>query len=438
MAGFRAANEFRHDSERRVAEALAKSLPRQVQLVGNYVLPGRYAGGEIDLVAILPEGIVAIEVKCWHGRVYRVGALVEFDDGYTTPNPFPGLQYKAKVLRRHLVNRGLIDTRLPVGGCLVYVGDFEIPDEVAMEEHIFSLVAAKKRSALLQSLAVHGRNATLGDPSIAAIADALADDTDGTDTWRVGHFLLDEELEPTDFTRQFVGRCAHIYERDVLLRCWKVDPLAPKRTRALVLKKLEAEASALARLESYRCRSIPVIYDAFRDPADFDVFWLAQEHIGSRTLADRAHRFVKEPSFRDHVLEQLDEAISTLRKAGIVHRNLGAEVISIGDDDRILVGGLELSSAADGHTCRRTVLRRTRRPPEVAQGERDSHASDMFAVGVMVLDLLVPGEDAPRKRIRRIRQKHIAAALAACIDSEPRDRPTSLDDLRSVLEGWES
>src|SRR5271157_5601930 len=139
MAVFRAANEFRHDSERRVAKALAEGLSNPAQLVGNYVLPGRFTGGEIDLVALLPEGIVTIEVKNWYGRVHRIGTLVEFEDGYTAPNPFPGLQYKAKMLRSHLINRGLIDRRLPVGGCLVFLGNLELPDDVYAEEHVFSL-----------------------------------------------------------------------------------------------------------------------------------------------------------------------------------------------------------------------------------------------------------------------------------------------------------
>jgi len=436
MAGFRAANEFRHDSERRAAKALAEGLPNPAQLVGNYVLPGRFAGGEIDLVAVMPEGILTIEVKHWYGRIYRIGALVEFEDGYTVPNPFPGLQYKAKMLRSHLVNRGLIDRRLPVGGCLVFVGSLQLPDEVCAEEHVFSLDVATKKRALLQSLSIHGLSGHLDARTIEAIADALAERTDGRDTWRVGHFLLDDELKPTEYTRQFVGRCTHVHDRDVLLRCWEVDPLADDRKRKDILRQLEAEASALARLEASRCRSLPIVYDAFRDPASFDVFWVVQEYLGSGTLATNAHRFVKETDFRDQVLTQLDEAMMALRGAGIVHRNLGAEVISVGSDNRVLIGGLEFSAAVDGQTQRRTVVRRSRRPPEVVSGARDSHAGDIYAAGLMVLDILTPGEADPIKRARKIGNRDAAKAIAACVATEATERPTSLETLRAALKGW--
>src|SRR5437879_1223129 len=109
MAHLRTANEFRHDSERRAAEKLRKNLPATCHVIGNYVLPSRDGGGEIDLVVVLPQGVVAIEVKHWFGRLAHVGRLIEFEDGYRVPNPFPGLSYKVKTLRGALMNAGLID-----------------------------------------------------------------------------------------------------------------------------------------------------------------------------------------------------------------------------------------------------------------------------------------------------------------------------------------
>lgn len=436
MASFRAANEFRHPSERRAADALAKALPQGAQLIGNYVLPGRLAGGEIDLVVVLAEGIVVVEVKRWCGRVLRVGSLVEFEDGYTVSNPFPGLQYKTKMLRTHLINRGLVDRRLPVAGCMVVDGNLALPDEVCAEEHVFLLKEATRKGSLASTLSVHGGHFSLDNKIIRAIADALAEDTDGTETWRVGSFVIDQELPATTYTRQFMGRCTHIYERDAFLRSWEVEPLAQDKERKSVLRKLEAEASALARLESNRCRSLPIVYDAFRDPANFDVFWLAHEFIGSETLASSGHKFVKNGSFRSSVLAQLDEAMATLAGAGIVHRNLGLDVVYVGRDDRILIGGWEFSAATDGRTQRRTIARRSRLPPEVAKGASDSHAGDMFAVGLMILDLLVPGESSPDKRLRKICDRKVAGALAACLDGDVRQRARSLEGLRSALKDW--
>ncbi|NLY00508.1 MAG: hypothetical protein GXY83_30805 [Rhodopirellula sp.] len=436
MAGFRTANEFRHDTEREAAEALVQNLQAPAQVVGNYVLPGRYTGGEIDLLVILAEGILVVEVKNWFGRIQRVGTLVEFEDGYSVPSPFPGLQYKTKMLRSYLVSQDVISDGVPVGGCLIYVGKLDLPDDLRAAEHVFSVDVASKKRALLQPLALHGRRETLDEKTITAVAEFLAEKTAGTETWRVGSFVLDEELPATEFTRQFVGRCSHIYNRDVLLRCWEIDPLAEHRKRAATLRKLEAEASALARLESCRCPALPIVYDAFRDPANFNVFWVAQEYIGPDTLATLAHRFVKDAAFRERVLAQLDDALEALGQAGIVHRNIAAEVISVGTDDRILLGGLEFSASADGHTGRRTVAHHSRQPPERLRGKADCHAGDVYAAGLMVLDLLVPGAGSLRGRLRRVEDRSIRQQLSACLDDNPQERPKSLERLRKSLREW--
>ncbi|MBI4612534.1 MAG: NERD domain-containing protein [Planctomycetes bacterium] len=419
------------------AQRLTDRLATSGFVIGNYLLPGKYSGGEIDLVAVLPSGIVAIEVKHWYGRIMRVGGTVEFDNGYSVPNPFPGLLYKAKFLRSHLVERDLIGAHVSVGSCLVHgPGRLAWPDDVLRNQYVYDLDTAPVRIGAGAMLPREGRRTELGRSELVAIADALADPTSGAEAWRIGHFVVDEELAATPFARQFVGRCSHVRERDVLLRCWEIDPLADEDVQARTLRRLESEAAALARLESQRCPAIPIVYDAFPDPANFHVFWTALEYGGPATLARERRRFLTDQSFRDGVLAQIGEALAAFREAGIVHRNLGAEVITLCDDGRILVGGLEYSAAEDGSTRRRTIAHPSRVPPEVVAGAGCSSAGDMFAVGLMVLDLLMPGDDPPDRRLARLRDRPLRSALGALLERAPEARVVDLNALRAALRNW--
>jgi len=437
MAVFRSSNPFRHESERLVAQRLAERLTAPGFVIGNYLLPGRYSGGEIDLVAVLPTSIVAIEVKHWFGRIVRMGASVEFENGYSAPNPFPGLLYKSKFLRSLLVEQKLIDARVPVGSCLVHgPGKLRWPDDVLRNQYVCDIEQAPAQIASGAMLPRGRRNADLSRRELGAIADALAEGTSGADAWRVGHFIIDQELPATAFARQFSGRCTHVRERDVLLRCWEIQPLADEATRVRTLRRFETDAAALARLETKRCRAIPIVYDAFPDPSNFDVFWTAQEFNGTVTLGQERHRFMTERSFRESILGQLDEGLEALRDSGIVHRNLGAEVITISDDGRILIGGLEYSANEDSSTCRRTVAHARRVSPEVVAGAGETTASDLYAAGLMILDLLLPSSDQNEKRLSKIRDRSLRAALSELLDHNPKNRAADLAAVRAALLEW--
>lgn len=436
MAVLLTANEFQHHSERRVAEQLRAQLSSAGYLVTNYVLPSRAGADEIDLIVVLAEGVIAIEIKHWTGSVVSVGRMVEFEDGYRAPNPFPGLSYKAKKLRTELCKAALIDTRVPVGHALIHTGAIPWPEDVRTQHFLFALPVLTSDKPLLQPLSPWSSNARRLTPAeCKAVATYLARPTRVTDTWAVSDYLLVEEAASSSHARQFFGRSGNLYDREVMLRCWELDPTADSSAHRHV-RELTREASALAQLERYRCRAIPIVYDAFREPANFNVFWLVHEYVGRDTLRSKCSVFLSDPEFRVFVLKEIDAALDVLRRESLVHRNIDADAIYVSEaHDRVLLGGFEFSASEDGTTILRTVRESRDRPPEVVGGARASAASDIHAVARMVLDLLRSGEQPVNKRLKTIRNDPLRRALAQALDPDPTRRPVDLARLIAVLAG---
>lgn len=427
MAKIRYANEFQHGSERAVAEELAKSLPPQAIAIANYVLPDEYGGGEIDFVVVLAEGIVCVEVKSWFGKIDRVGAFVEFENGYAVRTPFDGLKYKHKRLRSMLLDRKLISESVAVGSALVTTGRLDWPAQAIIDRYVLAVADLRAKGALLRALERHERGVRLDSRTIEAVADEIKESSSGVDRWRVGAFILDEEIASTEFARTYTGRAAEVVERDVLLRCWEIDPLATDTMRGRISRQVRKEAGALAALERSRCAAIPVVYDAFVDPGDFNVFWLAHESVGRRTLAEAVHELWAQPELPAAILRQLDDALKVLREHKIVHRAIRPEVIFLGEDGRVLLSGFELSAAEEG-TVRRTEI--VARSPEERGGKHPSGKTDLYNVARMVLGWVNADEAPVKAKLAALKRAPVQAALADLLHDDPARRP---DDLAALI-----
>lgn len=434
MARVRTANEFRHESERAAAKQLEKTLPEDCEIIANYILPARNGGGEIDLVVVMPQGVVVLEVKHWYGQIVHVGALVEFDDGYTVPLPFGGLFYKKQMLRTTLRNAGVIGERTRVGHALVTSLPLKWPDHVRTSEFVFAIGQLVGQGPLVQALGTRPGYRTLSAREVQTVAKTLAEQTSGRDRWSIGNYLLVEPAPTCGNSQNFFGRSFHMFERDAMLRCWEIAPTEETKIRAKTLRELEAEASTLARLERFRCSAIPLVYDAFRDPANFNVYWLVHESVGTSNLTAVGSMFRQDVGFRVGVLEQLDAALSVLRKANIAHRNICSDVLQVGDGGRILLTGFEFSASGDGRTVRRSVRDEKDRPPEVKRGGPFTSSGDIYAAGKMVLDILKPGAGAMGARLKGLRSRDLRKCLESMLSENPDDRPMDLRALRDVLE----
>jgi serine/threonine protein kinase len=392
-------------------------------------------GGEIDALIIHPTGIVSCEVKHWFGKIVNFGNIVEFADGYRQTNPLHALYYKVKTLRTYLLEHFNLLRNVSILGCLVIDGlSAPIPNRAARDEFVFGPEEAITKIDQGKVVFQKDRSlVSLSQETILRIADFLCEEPARESIWRVGHFIIDREVAGTSFARQFAGRCEHVGGRDVLLRRWEMDPFANPRKKTSNLRRFEREAAALASLESYRTTLFPLLYDAFPDPSDWNVYWAVMELCSGEPLSRLRDKFKTNRTFREKVLLELDKALQIMKEACIVHRNLNENAIIICSDDRIVLTDFEFCSEADTKSVRKTIP--TGRPvaPEVLQG-RITPKTDIYDIATMIIRLIVDTKaEEPLKMLNGIKNKAIRSALFSALESAIDKRPDTLGKIRNVL-----
>lgn len=435
MATFRQFQKFRNPSESAVAELFSKRLHSHAVIIGNYLLPSTLGGGEIDVLIIHPSGIVLCEVKHWFGKIVNFGNIVEFADGYRQTNPLHALYYKVKTLRTYLLEHFNLLKNVSILGCLVIDGlSAPIPERATRDEFVFGPEEAVRKIDQGKVVFQKDRSlVSLSEKTIVQIADFLCEEPAKENIWRVGHFIIDREIEGTSFARQFAGRCEHVGGRDVLLRRWEMDPFANPKKKTSNLRRFEREAAALASLESYRTTLFPLLYDAFPDPSDWNVYWAIMELCGGEPLSHLRDKFKTNRTFRDKVLLELDKALQIMKGASIVHRNLNENAIMVCSDDRVVLTDFEFCSEVDTKTVRKTIP--TGRPiaPEVLQG-RITPKTDIYDIATMIIRLIANAEaEEPLKGLNGIKNKSIRSALLSALEYDVDKRPDTLVKIRNAL-----
>ena len=435
MATFRRFQPFRHHSEEEVADRLVRQLHEDAVVIGNYLLPSAYGGGEIDLLVLHPYGVVLCEVKHCFGKMVQFGVNVTFEDGYSQPNPMHGLMYKAEILRSYLMNRVRLPARVSVHGCLVIEGlDGALPAHVIQDEYVFTSQEAAKSIDAGQVVYQEGRQHTsLSAATIRRIAETLCAEPADPSSMQVGHFVIDEEVGSGEFTTHYAGRSLHVADRDVLLQRWQLKGRPEQKRRTL--HRLEREAAALARLEAYRSDAFPVLYDAFRDPDDWNVYWAVLELVEGQTLGMLADRFRRDRRFREGIIGQLDHALRILGEARVVHRNIHESTILVRGNERVLLGGFAFCSKADAATVRHTLPMGRPRAPEAAEGKVDCR-TDIYDTACMLLRLLGWNDGGdPLASARRIKPGDLRAALLKALSRLPEERPVNLEQICRAAKG---
>jgi serine/threonine protein kinase len=227
------------------------------------------------------------------------------------------------------------------------------------------------------------------------------------------------------------GRCLHVAHRNVLLQQWQLKGRPEQKRR--MLHRLERETAALARLEAYRSDAFPILYDAFRDPDDWNVYWAVLELVEAQTLETMADRFLRNRRFRESVVGQLDEAFQMLGRAGVIHRNIHESTILIRNNERLLLAGFEFCSEADAATIRHT--RPAGRPiaPEAAEGKVDSR-TDIYDTACMLLRLLHYSDGGdPASSAKKIKHSAMRSAFLKALSRSPKERSDNLEELYSAI-----
>jgi len=309
-----------------------------------------------------------------------------------------------------------------------------LPPDVTDSEFIFSPSEAAEAIDDGKVVYQEGRQkAALSGHTIRSVVERLCGSPRPTSALQIGHFIVDEELPSGQFTEQYVGRCKHVVNRNVSLQRWELK--GRKRQKQQMLHRLEREASALARLESYRSHVFPVLYDAFRDPDDWNTFWAVLERIEGEALEASKGRFQRNQRFRDAVVRQLNDALGTMATAGIVHRGIRESTLLVRDNGQIALSGFEFCSRLDSATVRHTKPAGRQAAPEVERGEVHVR-TDIYDSACMIMRLLDLDEmDDPPVSAKRIKNRILRVAFTKALRQAPKDRSADLEEIREALKG---
>jgi hypothetical protein len=157
------------------------------------------------------------------------------------------------------------------------------------------------------------------------------------------------------------------------------------------------------------------------------------------------------------IAEEVASALAAAHARGIVHRDVKPGNILLGSDGRALIGDFGIARAAGDPTLTRTGVTLGSVDyfsPEQARGEEATVASDIYALGVVLYEMLTGrrpfhGETAYQTAISRLTREPpplaalapdvpdgLAAIVRRAMAREPRDRYATAAELRDSLAAW--
>jgi eukaryotic-like serine/threonine-protein kinase len=161
--------------------------------------------------------------------------------------------------------------------------------------------------------------------------------------------------------------------------------------------------------------------------------YIAMEHVDGETLADTLTRRGTLPADEASALgAQAARALAAAHAAGLVHRDVKPHNLLLRRDGLLKLGDFGIAVGLDGTrlTLAGTVLGTAAYlAPEQARAEEVTAAADVYALGLVLAELVTGRPDA-NARVGG----PLGAAIRSCLAHDPGARP-SASDLARALEG---
>jgi serine/threonine-protein kinase len=185
------------------------------------------------------------------------------------------------------------------------------------------------------------------------------------------------------------------------------------------------EARSAARLAH------PNVVNVFDQGQDHESAYLVMEYLPGITLRDLLEEYGSlTPQQMIDITEAVLSGLGAAHKAGILHRDLKPENVLLADDGRIKIGDFGLARATSANTATGAALLGTiayLSPELVTRGVADTR-SDIYAVGIMMYEMLTGEQPFTGEQPMQIAYRHANEPLPAPSSKNPKV-PRELDEL---------
>lgn len=220
-----------------------------------------------------------------------------------------------------------------------------------------------------------------------------------------------------------------------------------------VIEKFEAEAKNTAKINHPHVINV---YDQGVGPAgDGNVAFLAMEFIEGHTLRE-VMRAAKDMTVEEtwNIALPIIRGVAAAHRIGLIHRDIKPENVLVSHDGDIKVADFGLARAASNHTGTGMALMGTvsYMSPELVTGEQADERSDVYALGILVFEMLTgsrpyTGESAVAIAVQHTNSRvpapsTLVSGISAAVDDlvlhmtepSPEDRPADATEVLILIQ----
>ncbi|MBB5511776.1 serine/threonine-protein kinase [Neomicrococcus aestuarii] len=193
---------------------------------------------------------------------------------------------------------------------------------------------------------------------------------------------------------------------------------------ARVVKRFEEEAITAAKL------SHPNIVNVLDQGVDGDTAYLVMEYVKGETLRkllERQGRLTPRQTLR--IMEEILDGLAAAHAKGLIHRDVKPENVLLTETGRVKVADFGLARAASNHTQSGTLVGTVAYvSPELVTGGNADKRSDLYAIGIMLFELLTGEQPFQGQNSMQIVFKHVNETVPLPSTVVP-EIPQDLDEL---------
>ena len=194
------------------------------------------------------------------------------------------------------------------------------------------------------------------------------------------------------------------------------------------IKRFKRESAQVINLDHPNIVHVYTVGDYKQQP------FIVMEYVKGKTLKDylREHGAL-EPQIVIHIMTQLAEGVLYAHQNNIIHRDLKSQNIMITDDQVVKITdfGIALSSNEADMTQTNTIMGSVHYlAPELARGNLATERSDIYALGIILYELLTGDVPFKGEGAVNIALQHLEAEMPS-IKLVKEELPNSLDNIIS-------